>query len=360
MDTVLRVVYFLLGLGIVVAALGDLFAQVVVPRPARGRWRLSRILYRISWRLWRAVGLRANPQAREDILGAYAPFAVILLLGVWVVLLAAGYGFMLWALREQTHPELRSYWEALYFSGVSLLTIGFGDIVATAGLARAVVLIEGGTGLGTVALVISMLFSLYAAFQRRESLVITLDATAGAPPTGVQLLETVRKYKMPEQLDKTFDEFRLWSAEVLESHLAYPTLIWFRSNHDNESWVSALGAVLDAANMVLTTLEGEPKGPAAIFAKVGGHLVEDLIQIVPGQHDHAVGIERFEFDEACARLERVGYRIRPADQAWADFQVRRAPYASPLSAIAQLLVIPPAPWMGDRSYLPHALRQSHD
>ncbi|HEX6348603.1 MAG TPA: potassium channel family protein [Candidatus Dormibacteraeota bacterium] len=360
MDSALRVLYFLLGLFVVLLALGDLFAQVVVPRPARGRWRLSRLFYRWSWRLWRWAALHASPEAREDILGAFAPFAVIFLLGIWVVMLAVGYGFMLWALREQTHPVLRSYWEALYFSATSLLTIGYGDITASAGVARAVVLVEAGTGLGTVALVISMLFSLYSSFQRRESLVITLDASAGAPPSGVQLLETVRKFKMPDHLDRTFDEFRLWSAEVLESHLAYPTLIWFRSNHDNESWVSALGAVLDAANMVLTTLEGEPKGPAAIFAKVGGHLVEDLIQIVPGQHDHAVGIERFEFDEACARLERVGYRIRPADQAWADFQVRRAPYASPLSAIAQLLVIPPAPWMGDRSYLPHALRQTHD
>jgi len=360
MDTALRVLYFLLGLSVVLLALGDLFAQVVVPRPARGSWRLSRIFFRISWRFWRWVALRVSPETREDILGAYAPFAVVFLLGIWVLLLAVGYGLMLYALREQTQPELRSYWEALYFSGVSLLTIGYGDIVATAGLARAVVLIEAGTGLGTVALVISMLFSLYSSFQRRESLVITLDATAGAPPTGVQLLETCRKYKMPEHMDRTFDEFRLWSAEVLESHLAYPTLIWFRSNHDNESWVSALGAVMDAANMVLTTLEGESKGPAALFSKVGGHLVEDLIQIVPGEHDHAVGIERFEFDEACARLEAAGYRLKPGDQAWADFQVRRAPYASPLSAIARMLVIPPAPWMGDRSYLPHALRQTRD
>jgi hypothetical protein len=191
-------------------------------------------------------------------------------------------------------------------------------------------------------------------------LVITLDASAGAPPSGIQLLETCRKYKMPELLDRTFDDFRQWSAEVLESHLAYPTLIFFRSNHDNESWVSALSAVMDAATIVLTTLEGERQGHAALMAKVGGHLIEDLIQVVPARHDHMVGIERFEFDEACRRLEKVGYRMRPADQAWEAFQTRRSEYAGTLSAFAQMLVIPPAPWMGDRSYLPHALRPAHD
>jgi hypothetical protein len=190
--------------------------------------------------------------------------------------------------------------------------------------------------------------------------VITLDASAGAPPSGIQLLETSRKYKIPDLLDKTFDDFRLWSAEVLESHLAYPTLIWFRSNHDNESWVSALSAVMDAATIVLTTLEGERRGHAALMAKVGGHLVEDLIQVVPVSHDHMVGIERFEFDEACRRLEKAGFRLRPADQAWEEFQARRSEYAGSLSALAQMLVIPPAPWIGDRSYLPHALRQAHD
>jgi len=360
MDVALRALYFALGLAVVAAVLVDLFSQVVVPRPSTRRWRISRLFFRAAWRFWRWAALRQSPGTREDMLGGYGPLAVVMLLGIWVVILTAGFALMLWALREQTRPELRSYWEALYFSGSSLLTIGFGDIVGTAGLARVVVLVEGGVGLGTVALVISMLFSLYAAFQRREALVITLDASAGAPPSGVQLLETCHKYKMPDHLDKTFEDFRLWSAEVLESHLAYPILIWFRSNHDNESWVSALGAVMDAATLVLTTLDGEPMGQAALTAKVGGHLVEDLIQVVPGGHDHEVGIERFEFDEACARLQAAGYRMRPADQAWADFQVRRAPYASPLSAIAGLLVIPPAPWMGDRSYLPHALRVAPD
>jgi hypothetical protein len=358
LDTALRVLLGVLGLLIVAAVLIDLFSQVVVPRPARGRWRISRILFRFSWRTWRWFALRWNPQTRDDMLGVYAPAAVIVLLVAWVVSLALGYGLVLWALREQTHPELHSYWEAVFYAGAS--TIGYGEVVPTTGLARAVVLAAAGTGAGTVALVISMLFSLYSGFQRREALVITLDASAGAPPSGVQLLETCRKYKMPGLLDKTFDDFRLWSAEVLESHLAYPTLIWFRSNHDNESWISALGAVMDAATLVLTALEGEPKGHAALMAKVGGHLVEDLIQVVPAPHDHLVGIERSEFDEACARLEKVGYRMRPADQAWAEFQGRRSDYAGSLSAFAGMLVIPPAPWMGDRSYLPHALRAAHD
>ena len=138
----------------------------------------------------------------------------------------------------------------------ALLTLGFGDIVPVGAVDRTVVMIEAGIGLGVVALTVSLLFSLYAAFQRREVLVITLDASAGSPPSGIGLLENCRWMEMPEHLDEVFRDWKVWSAEVLDSHLAYPILNYFRSSHDNESWVSALGAVLDASTLVLTAVDG--------------------------------------------------------------------------------------------------------
>lgn len=360
MEVAVRLLTAAGGIAIVLAVLYDLLVSVVVPRPAPGRWRVTNLAYRLTWQPFRWLGVRAGTERRERLLGAYAPAMVIAVLGAWVVLLTLGYGLVFWSLRDQLRPVPSGLGTSLYFSAIVLLTLGFGDIVPIGSVARAAVLAEAGTGLLTVALVISMLFSLYGNFMRREALVITLDASAGAPPSGVLLLETSRKLKMPELLDQTFTEWRAWSAELLDTHLAYPQLNYFRSSHDNESWVSALGAVLDASTLVVTTVEGEKRGPAWLMYKVGVHLVEDLSHFFRLPHEHLAGIERFEFDDACARLERAGFRLSDPETAWAEFSRLRSEYATPLNALAGRFAIPPAQWIGDRSFLSHGRRPAHD
>lgn len=359
MDALSRPLEAAAGTAIVLAVLYDLLVSVVVPRPAPGRWRVTSIAYRITWTPFRALASRAEPEKRERLLGTYAPAMVIAVLVAWVILLTAGYALVLFAIREEMRPALTGIGSAVYFSAIALLTLGFGDIVPAGTAARAVILAEAGTGLGTVALVISMLFSLYGSFMRREALVVTLDASAGAPPSGLLLLETARKLDMPELVDETFTEWRRWAAELLDSHLAYPQLNYFRSSHDNESWVSALGAVLDASTLVVSTIEGARRGPAWLMFKVGVHLVEDLSHFLQLPHGHETGIERFEFDDACARLELAGYRLVPREQAWGDFERLRGQYAAPLNAMASRFAIPPAQWIGDRSYLVHGRRARH-
>ena len=360
MESALRVATAAVGLALVAAVLYDLLVSVVVPRPAPGRWRVTNLAYQLTWPPFRWLGTRTRVERRERLLGAYAPAMVIGVLVAWVALLTAGYGLVFWSLRDQFRPALPGFGSTLYFSAAVLLTLGFGDIVPVGWMARAAVIAEAGTGLGTVALVISMLFSLYGNFMRREALVITLDASAGAPPSGVLLLETARRLKMPELLDQTFGEWRTWSAELLDTHLAYPQLNYFRSSHDNESWVSALGAVLDASTLVLTAVEGEKRGPALLMYKVGVHLVEDLSHFFGLPHEHAAGIERFEFEDACRRLERAGYRLAAPAAAWTEFARLRSEYATPLNALAARFAIPPAQWVGDRSFLPHRTARVHD
>lgn len=354
-SSVLRLVEFLAGLLVVWVVLRDLFVGVIVPRPARGRFRPSNLIIRWSWRAWRWIGDRSGDVAtREGRLGAFAPMALILLLVVWVLGLGLGYGLILYSIREQLNP-VPNFGSVLYFSGVSMLTIGYGDIVPVAPAARIIALIEGATGLGVVAVVISLLFSLYGSFQRREVLIITLDALAGAPPSGVVLLENSLHYGMMDHLEETFDEWKLWAAEVLESHLAYPVLAYFRSSHDNESWISAIGGILDATVLLLSTVEEVPRGPAKLMYGVGSHLVEDLSWFFNFSHVHEVGIERFEFDQACDRLAEAGYTLADPEMAWAKFSELRAAYAVPLNEMARYWSIPPSLWIGDRSYLPHHL-----
>src|SRR5207302_10886766 len=175
--------------------------------------------------------------------------------------------------------------------------------------ARVASLAAGANGLVLVALAITFLFSLYGSFQRREVLVVTLDARAGAPPSGVQLLEKLSRLSLVGDLDALFAAWETWSAEVLDSHLAYPLLGFFRSSHDNESWVSALGAMLDAATLCETAVEAVAAGPATMLRRAGSHLVEDVTAYFRMEHEHGPGVEREEFDVARDRLREAGYTL---------------------------------------------------
>ncbi|HKV31284.1 MAG TPA: potassium channel family protein [Candidatus Dormibacteraeota bacterium] len=342
----------IIGIVAVFYILNDVFQSVVVPRPTPARYRLTRWVVRPGWLSWRSMGLRARSTGqRERVLGVFAPLVVVVLLVLWLTGLGLGFGMIFYGLRAQLHPVVQDFPTALYFAGTSVLTIGFGDIVATSGLARLLALTAGGTGLGTIALAISFLFSLYGSFQRREILIVMLDARAGAPPSGVNLLETMAKLGMVDDLPRLFGEWEKWGAEVLDSHLAYPVLAYFRSSHDNESWVSALGAVLDATTLVLTTVVDGPRGPAKMMFAMGTHLVEDLARFFRIESDHDPGVERYEFDQARERLAAAGWSLLGPEESWAAFSRLRAQYAVALNNMAKWWAAPPTQWIGDRSYV---------
>jgi Ion channel len=348
----LQALEVLVGIAIVVYVLNDLFQSVVVPRPTPARYRLTRWVVRPGWRAWRAIGLRArSSDSRERFLGTFAPLVVVVLLVVWLMGLVLGFGFIFYGLRSGLQPRVSDFPTALYFAGTSVLTIGFGDIVATSGLGRVLALIAGGTGLGTIALAISFLFSLYGSFQRREILIVTLDARAGAPPSGVNLLETMAKYDIIDDLPRLFGDWEKWAAEVLDSHLAYPVIAYFRSSHDNESWVSALGAVLDASTLLLTTVVDGPRGPGKMMFAMGTHLVEDLSRFFRVSGDHDVGVERYEFDQARERLSAAGWRLAGPEESWLAFSRLRMQYATQLNSMAKWFAAPPTQWIGDRSFV---------
>src|SRR6185295_11809913 len=144
---------------------------------------------------------------------------------------------------------------------------------------RIAVVTSAVAGLGTVALVVTFLFALYGSYQRREIQVVALEAAAGGPPSAVSLLETYAQLDLVDRLPELFRDWERWAVEVLDSHVAYPLLNFFRSSHDNLSWISALGTVLDSASLVLTTICDVPRGEAKLFKRVGTHLVEDIANL---------------------------------------------------------------------------------
>jgi len=347
------------GLLLIGLVLWDIFQTVVLPRPAPTRVRIARNLVRLTWPLWRWRALqRTSSIDQEKLLGSYAPATVLILLITWFLVMVLGFGLLLYSLRDGLQP-VSDFGSILYYAGTSLLTIGFGDITATHGLARGVSVVAGGLGLGILALGITYLFSLYGSFQRREILVVRLEARAGAPPSGIRLLESYGAKDLRAGLAAFFLEWEAWAAEVLDSHVAYPLLGFFRSSHDNLSWISALGTVLDAASLVLTTIRDVPRGEAKLFKRVGTHLVEDIYN-VGFRLGEPTSLDRSDYEAACARLAEAGYTLAPLADAWPAFEAARATYAVRLESMARYWATPATSWLGDPVALRTPLHRTDD
>lgn len=304
---------------------------------------------------------RADPQKREDFFATYAPFNLVLVLVVWVTCLIIGWGLFFYGVRGQLHPQELTFGASLYYAGASLLTIGYGDIVATSEFARIMSLVAAISGLGTVAVVTSFLFATFSAFQVREQYVVTLSARAGLPPSGVGLLLVHAHTGLRENLAQVLRDGQTWTAHVMETHLAYPILVYFRSSHDYQSWVGTLGALLDSSALVLSAFGGGQTplhGQAQIMYGIGSHLARDFASYFNLEEDAlpviGPGIDRPEFDGAYAALEEAGYALVEREHAWSEFSKLRAQYALPLNELARWLEIPPIQWVGDRSLLAHA------
>jgi hypothetical protein len=340
------------GIVILLWTLLDVFRTLVMPRAARGRIRLSRILFRLMWAPWRWVGVRrATVQGRERILAAAAPFFFFVLLVGWASLALLGYALIMWSpgFVHGMGPGEGSFGDALYSSGTSLFTLGFGGGVPT-GWTRAVAVIAGATGLGLFAVVIAYLPVLYQAFNRREVGVLLLDARAGSPPSGPELLHRMGSAGVASSLPDLFAEWERWAADVLETHMSYPLLTVFRSPHDQTSWITSLGSVLDAATLILTSVEDEPDERARLMYGTGVHAVEDLFYYFRLEEREAV-IQRDEFEDVLQDMKDDGFSIRPVDEAFTRFTEKRAKYAPRLDALAVMLAAPPGLWIGDRSFL---------
>jgi hypothetical protein len=345
--------FLVIGVVLVFVTFSDVFQSVIVPRPARLGWRASPYISRGGWQTWRWIGHAViRNEAREDFLGTFAPLLLITLIVFWIASLVVGYGFIFYALRAGLRPE-PDLGSAIYFAGTSLLTVGFGDIVPVSMVTRLLSIIAGASGFGIVAILTTFLFAIFGAYQSREAFVVALCNRAGAPPSGVELIEVYARMQNVDGLINTLRESQVWMAAVLETHLAYPALNYFRSTHDDISWIGALGAILDASTIAITTVDVPNRAEAKFVNRLGRHFVNDFAHYFRLADGVEVGIERIEFDIAYDRLHAAGIPMIERTKAWLNFSEVRSTYAGPLNALAQYWRIPPAQWVGDRSLIGH-------
>jgi hypothetical protein len=273
----MQVVGALIGILLVGGVLRDAFETIILPRRVSGV-RLSKIFYRLSWKPWRAVARRMPPgDRRETFLSVYGPLSLLVLLVLWGLLLIGGFGVLLWAANFDGGMSTLGH---LYVSGTTFTTLGIGDFVPHTDLARIVTVIEAGTGFGFLAIVISYLPILYQSFAGRETAISMLDEWAGSPPSAGDLFRRAVQFGAIDDLRPLINRWEEWTAELLESHLSYQVLCYFRSQHENQSWLAALTAMMDLASAWLAAkAEGRTWSARRLYA-MGRHALGDLSQVL--------------------------------------------------------------------------------
>lgn len=262
------------GAALILFVLAEAFEALVLPRRVIRPFRFTRQYYRAGWRIWRVLAGRFPPsRRRHTFLSLFGPLSLLILFAVWAAVLIVGFGLLHHAL----DPRDGRLADSLYLSGTTFTTLGYGDLSPTTPATRVLAVAEAATGFGFFAVVISYLPVLYQAFSRREAFIALLDARAGSPPAaGRMLLRTPPGEGSGPCLTGFLAEAERWAAEVLEGHLSFPVLGYYRSQHDNQSWLAALASVLDTCALILAIVEGADPTQARLTFAMARHTLVDL------------------------------------------------------------------------------------
>ncbi len=346
----MHVVAVIAGALIIVGVLLDAFETIVLPRRVRRQhFRITSWFYRFTWLPVAKLASHIQSQTRrETILGYFGPLSMIALLGIWACGLILGFALVQWGGGEHLSSNLPLNFPALlYHSGETFFTLGYGDITPASVFSRFLAVAEAGMGFAFLGVVIGYLPTIYGAFSRREIEISLLDARAGSPPSAAELLSRSVNSLDQGTLDRLFESWERWAAEVLESHLSYPVLSFYRSQHSNQSWLGALTVILDATSLVITGIDDMRNEQALRTFKMARHALVDLAQVVNAHYDPNVGdrLTSADLTEIRGQLAQKGLKLREGAEADQKLMQLRSLYEPYAQAIARNLFIALPPWI---------------
>ncbi|MGB7621776.1 MAG: potassium channel family protein, partial [Terriglobia bacterium] len=268
--------------------------------------------------------------------------------GVWALGLIFGFAMLQWAtgLMIGGPNGLQAFRTELYMSGTSFFTLGLGDVTPHTSLARVITVAEAGTGFGFLAVVISYLPVLYGAFSRREVNISLLDARAGSPPTAAELLRRHTSQQNLEALGEYLRAWEAWAAELMESHISYPVLCYFRSQHNNQSWVLALATILDTCALLIAHTEGVLQWQAGLTFAISRHALVDLAQVlgIPPQSKYTDRFNEATLAELRGILGAAGAPLCRARAGEETLKRQREMYEPFLFGFSERLLMPLPSW----------------
>jgi hypothetical protein len=343
-------VAFATGVAILIIVIWDAFEVIVLPRRVTRRFRLSRFFYRNLWSLWKSLAsLIPSKKARESAFGIFGPISLLILVAVWAVGLVWSFALMQYGSGSALNITGRNtgFWTDVYLSGTTFFTLGLGDVIPRSSMARALVVVEAGLGFGFLAGVIGYLPFIYGSFSKREVSITLLDSRAGTPPSAGELLRRHSYPYGPDALRELLKEWELWSAELMESHLSYPVLAYFRSQHDNQSWIASLTAILDTCALIMVGVEGACQRQAELTFAISRHAVVDLSQVFgtsprPLPQDRLPAAELLHIRNV---LAQHGLKLNDSEAADARLIELRNMYEPYIFALASYLNQTLPPWI---------------
>jgi hypothetical protein len=341
---------FAAGVVIFLIVIWDAFEAIILPRRVTRKFRLTRAFYRVTWRSAKFLaGLLPAGKTREALLGFYGPSSLLVLIGVWAAGLVFGFGLMQYGAGSAVAVSggQPGFGTDVYLSGTTFFTLGLGDVIPRTGLARALVVTEAGFGFGFLAAIIGYLPFIYGSFSNREVDISLLDSRAGTPPTAGELLRRHSYEGGREALHELLKDWERWCAELMESHLSYPVLAFFRSQHDNQSWIASLTAILDTCALLKAGIEGACERQADLTFAIARHAVVDLSQVFgtrPGTLPH----DRLPPDDLRRireKLAQYGLRMHDTEDADRQLVTLRNMYEPYVYALAAYLNQTLPPWI---------------
>lgn len=268
-----------LGVLLIVVTLWDGFEATVLPRRVTRRWRPVRLYFRTTWAAWRrtAEWIPAG-RNRENTLAIYGPLSLLGLFASWICVLIVGFTLIHWGLDTLAgESDLRHY---LYMSGETIFTLGYGDITPKTYPGKFLSVVEAGLGFGFMAIIIGYLPVLYQSFSQREQSIALLDGRAGSPPTAAEFIRRLGVDGSCGELERILAEWESWSAALLESHLSFPVLGFYRSQHDNQSWLATLATILDVSATLVVTGGAKYRRRAELTFAMARHASVDLCLVL--------------------------------------------------------------------------------
>jgi hypothetical protein len=326
----LDIAFLIIGVILAAMVLNDVFDTVVVPGGSRTSLRVAHRLVVVLLPIWKQIRGR-----RRGLTTSFAPLVLVSCFVVWMALLALAFGLMSYAVRSDFEPPLRSFVDAVYIVGSSLVTVGLAQS-NPAGAARWVILGAGFCGLAVMTMAVTYMLEVQGSVARRDIGIIKLNTSAGEPPSALTLLERFASIHNREALRAVLEEARTWCATVRQSHSSHPSLIYFQSIGTGAGWPAALGAALDLALLAEHLVDDEKLvGPAILLREEGARMARELAQIIgvtPKESKTSAGA----LEQVVQRLASSGYPIRKTYNLQA-MGTQRADHMSCVDALAEHL-----------------------
>jgi Ion channel len=351
----MRVLALIAGIFCLVVVLLDAFQTIILPRRATGRFRLTRIFYVLTWRPWVFIAsLIRNVRKRETLFSFYGPLSLIFLLVTWAAAMVFGYALIYYSMGSPFNDatqkaDLRT---DLYVSGTTIFTLGLGDVTPQTRHSRELIILEAGMGFGFLAVVMGYFPVLYGAFSRREVSISLLDARAGSPPTAAELMRRHSYEGAESDLSMLLVEWERWSAELLESHISYPLLCYFRSQHTNQSWIGALTAILDTSALLIAGIRGHEARQAQLTFAMARHALVDLSQVfsLDPKRDTPDRLPPERYEELYEMLCQSGVSVCRDGKSYERLREMRALYEPYSETLSAYLRMPLPPWFTARPH----------